>query len=260
VFDRNIEFIYGHPGETYETWTSDIEKAAALPTDEIQIYRLKVLAYGDKQGKIIDIPHPTFKDTMKMKQMAIDILGDHGYYENLRRVYTKNKKNISHYAYNQCCNLYDQVGFGITGFSSYRDRFSINPYQFSEYYDKIDDGVLPSNRGYIRDREQQLRWSVILPLKNMDVKKKRFFDINGISLDDIFPEKMDALGRYGLIEKTGAAIRLTELGAFVADEVAEQFNSPEFIPFPRERYAEGPLNPYRHNTSFDIYGDMEEIG
>ena len=256
-FDLNIEFIFGHPGETFETWASDINKAVALPTDEIQLYRLKVLAYGDRQGKIIDIPHPSFKDTMKMKQVAIDILNDNGFTENLRRVFTKNKKNISHYAYNQCCNLYDQAGFGITGFSSLRDRFSINPFLFEEYYGSIDKGILPSNRGYIRDREQQLRWSIILPLKNMDIRKKRFENINGIPLNGVFPEKMAALKRYGLIEETDTAIRLTELGAFVADEVAEQFNSGEFIPFPPERYADGPLNPYKNNGRVGESGETD---
>ena len=256
-FDLNIEFIYGHPGETSGIWAADMEKAVSLPADEIQLYRLKVLAYGDKQGKIIDIPHPSFEETMKMKQIAIDILNENGFYENLRRVYTKNKKNISHYAYNQCCNLYDQVGFGITGFSSYRDRFAINPYKFEEYYGRIDDGELPSNRGYIRDKEQQLRWSVILPLKNMEVRKKQFESINGIPLSRVFAEKTDVLKRYGLLEDTGGAVRLTKLGSFVADEAAELFNSPEFIPFPPERYADGPLNPYRDNEPANAFGDQE---
>jgi oxygen-independent coproporphyrinogen III oxidase len=34
------------------------------------------------------------------------------------------------------------------------------------------------------------------------------------------------------------------LGAFFADEVAQQFRSDDYIPYPREAYADGPLNPY----------------
>ena len=253
-FDLNIEFIYGHPGETYDSWIADMQKAASLPTDEIQIYRLKVLAYGDMQGDIIYRQVPSFEETMKMKQMAIEILNEYGFTENLRRVYTRSKKHISHYAYNQCCNLYDQAGFGITGFSSYRDRFGLNPYQFEEYYAAIDNGVLPVSRGYIRDVEQQLRWSIILPIKNMSVRKAQFEKMNGIPFSEVFQAKVKALKKYGLLEESAHSVQLTELGSFVADEVAEQFNSKEYMPFPRKRYAEGPLNPYIANTTSDALG------
>jgi oxygen-independent coproporphyrinogen-3 oxidase len=255
-FDLNIELIYGHPGETLENWAEVMQKAAALNTDEIQLYRLKVLAYGDKQGFIIDqrANIPDFGQTMMMKQIAIDILNENGWYENLRRVYTKNKKNISHYAFNQCCNLYDQIGFGLTGFSSYRDRFTINTQHFDQYYGDIDDNTLPVTRGIIRTPEQQLRWSIILPLKNMDVRKPAFEKMNGVKLDNVFTEKIKTLKSYGLVVEDERRLYLTDLGSFVADEVAEQFNSTDYLPFERSRYADGPLNPYLHNTTDDAFG------
>jgi len=166
-FQVNIEFIYGHPGETLENWAETIRTAVTLNTDEIQLYRLKVLAYGDKQGNIIyrrgDIPD--FYETMRMKQIAIDILNENGWDENLRRVYTKNKKNISHYAYNQCCNLYDQVGFGLTGFSSYRDRFMINTQHFERYYSDLENGRLPVSRGLVRSPESNCAGRLFCRLK-----------------------------------------------------------------------------------------------
>ena len=255
-FDLNIEFIYGHPGETLENWAEVMQKAVTLNTDEIQLYRLKVLAYGDKQGHIIGNRGeiPDFEQTMKMKQIAIDILNDNGWNENLRRVFTKSKKNISHYAFNQCCNLYDQVGFGLTGFSSYRDRFTINTQYFDQYYGAIDDGKLPVSRGIVRSPEQQLRWSIILPLKNSDVRKPNFQKMNGLELDQVFTEKKKNLKSFGLIEEDERRLYLTDLGAFVADEVVEQFNSVEYLPHERSRYAEGPLNPYNNNASEDAFG------
>ena len=33
-------------------------------------------------------------------------------------------------------------------------------------------------------------------------------------------------------------------------EVAQQFHHPDFIPYPRSCYAEGPLNPYLNNEVF----------
>lgn len=263
-FDVNIEFIYGHPGETFENWLDVMERAQKLPADEIQLYRLKVQAYGDYQGVVIQnrknpgrIPIPDFRETMMMKQAAADLLVENGFHENLRRVYSKQRKIFSHYAYNQCCNLYDQIGFGLTAFSSFRDRFALNTQYFEEYYEKIDNGMLPVNRGYKRDREQQGRWAIILPLKNRDVRKKDYKKVTGMELDDVFPEKKKRLIQAGLLEDQGDVLTLTELGKFVADEVAEQFNSVEFLPFQESDYEDGPLNPYKNNTSVDFFGRQD---
>ncbi len=262
-YQLNIEFIYGYPGETVENWIEVMEKAVSLPVEEIQLYRLKVLAYGDHQGHILNereknpLRIPSFDETMIMKHVAVDILGEHGYHENLRRVYSKERKHFSHYAHNQCCMLYDQIGFGLTAFSSLRDRFALNTQYFTEYYSSIDEGRLPVNRGTIRSREQQLRWALILPLKNRNVRRAYFEKITGTPLSAVFVKKIERLKQYGLLQEDQSGIQLTELGAMVADEVVEQFNSNEFMPFPREAYAEGPLNPYFDNTGEDAFGFTE---
>ena len=258
--DCNIEFIYGYPGDTMDTWLKSIDMACHTGTHEIQIYRLKVQAYGDYQGHILDVrlkdpsAMPTFEQTMRMKANAIELMRTYGYEENLRRVYTRKKRNISQYAYNQCCNLYDQLGFGLTGFSSLHDRFSINTQHFQEYYDRIDAGHIPLNRGLVRDAEQQIRQSIALPTKNMWMIKRDFEKRNGIPFDGLFKKKVQRLVDYGLLMNKPGRLELTELGKFVADEVVEQFNSPEYLPFPRDHYADGPLNPYLDNTSDDAFG------
>lgn len=249
-YQVNIEFIFGYPGETLENWIQVIEHAVSLDVDEIQLYRLKIEAYGDYQGPIKRFTEvrpdelPTVEETLMMKQVAIDILNENGYYENLRRVFSKERKHFSHYAHNQCHMLYDQIGFGLTAFSSLRDRFGLNTQNFDEYYSKITEGKLPLNRGIVRSKEDQMRWAIILPLKNRSVRKNYFKKLTGISLDQIFRNKIEKLKSFGLIVERDSEIALTKLGAFFADEVAQQFHHPDCIPFPRDAYAHGPLYPY----------------
>ncbi len=262
-FQLNIEFIFGHPGQTLENWIEVMERAVLLPVEEIQLYRLKVLAYGDLQGHILKVRQenpsgiPSFDVMMTMKQIGIEILRRNGFHENLRRVYSKERRHFSHYAHNQCCMLFDQIGFGLTAFSSLRDRFALNTQSFQDYYDSIEKGRLPINRGCIRTPEQQLRWALILPLKNRNVRKSYFEKITGIPLDKVFVKKMERLKQYGLLEESGGMVQLTELGGLVADEVVEQFNSNEFMPFPEEAYALGALNPFPDNTTEDAFGTRE---
>ena len=179
-----------------------------------------------------------------MKQIAIEILNRNGYHENIRRVFTRHKKYYSHYAWNQCCNLYDEIGLGLTAFSSLRDRFGLNTQYFEEYYDSIDNGRLPLNRGVVRSQDEQMRWAIILPLKNSRVRKDLFEKATGIPFDGVFRAKVEALKAQGLAIEDEEKLELTKLGAFFADECAQLFHSPAYIPFPTANYASGPLNPY----------------
>ena len=252
-FLLNIEFIFGYPGQTLDGWMDDIERAMDLDVDEIQLYRLKVEAYGDYQGPVKKLIADqalrvlSDEETLVMKRVAMDMLAAGGRTENIRRVFCRTRKDYSHYAWNQCCMLYDQVGFGLTAFSSLRDRFGLNTQHFGEYYAAIEEGRLPLNRGLVRSAEEQKRWGIILPLKNSHVLKRLYEERTGVPLGSVFTKKMARLKEYGLVVEDDKKIGTTPLGAFFADEVVQQFHHPSHIPFPREAYREGPLNPYRDN-------------
>jgi oxygen-independent coproporphyrinogen III oxidase len=252
-FEVNIEFIFGYPGQDLENWAENIQEACSLGTTEIQLYRLKIDAYGDYQGPIKQYlqKYPervvSNETAIMMKQVAHDILNKHGYHENvLRRVFTKGPQYYSHYAHNQCCRLIDQIGIGLTAFSSLRNRFVLNTDNFDEYYSLLEQGKLPCNRGLVRDFEAQMRWAMILPLKNRTVRRLEFEARTGIRLDQAWPEKIARLKAEGLIEDTRWGISLTPTGKFFADEVVQQFFHPDDLPFPPETYADGPLHPLKN--------------
>ena len=249
-YKLNIEFIFGYPGQTLESWIDDMELAMSLDVDEIQLYRLKVEAYGDYQGPIKTVVHneaaPVLSDeeTLTMKRITIDMLTNRNFTENIRRVFGRSKKIYSHYAWNQCCMLYDEIGFGLTVFSSLRNRFVLNTQYFDEYYASIEAGRLPLNRGLVRNDEEQKRWAIILPIKNSFVNKTIFKERTGESVENVFTDKMNRLKAHGLIVEDEKKIQTTKLGAFFADEVAQQFHHPDYIPFSRDEYEEDVLNPH----------------
>ena len=100
-YKLNIEFIFGHPGQTIDNWIEVMERAISLDVPEIQFYRLKVEPYGDQVGSIKKYRHyhpdklPSPEEAIMMKQIAIDMLAEVGYAENLRRVFTKKRSDTS---------------------------------------------------------------------------------------------------------------------------------------------------------------------
>jgi len=254
-FKTNIEFIYGHPGQSVESWYEELKQIVEIESHEYQFYRLKIDAYGDQQGTIKDYKllheekFPSAEDCIRMKQMIFDYLGNFGIHENLRRVFTRDKSNISLYAYNQCCNLFDQIGLGLTAFSSLRDRFLLNTQSWEQYYERIENGMLPCNRGLVRNNEQLQRWAIILPLKNYFIIKNRFRNLVGLDIENTkFYKIIEKLKEYDLAEENTSVIKLTEKGVLFADEVVRLFYEPEFIPKGREYFEEGILNPYILNN------------
>lgn len=249
-FKVNIEFIYGHPGETLDNWIDVIDEACNLGVDEIQLYRLKIEPYGDQEGTIKKFasyrPEEliSVEDTIRMKEISNLILSDYGYSENLRRVFTKDKRNLSIYAYNQCCRLKDQVGFGISAFSSLNDRFLINTPSFEEYYHRIASGQLGVNRALLRNPLQQILWSIILPLKNYYIDKNLFKKINGVDFSTVFQDKFNLLKQYGLVTESENRMELTPTGAFYSDELVHIFYENQHQSFPPKDFNPGVLNPY----------------
>lgn len=252
----DIEFIFGYPGQNLENWIEVMEEAVSLDVDEIQLYRLKIDAYGDYQGPVKNLIEknpasmPSNEEQIKMKAAAIAILARNGYNENLRRVFTRKREHYSHYADNQCCQLRDEIGAGLTSFSSLGDRFGLNTQNWDEYYSNIEAGRLPINRGIVRNEEEQIRWATILPLKNRDIYKPRFKEVTGYDIKEVFKTKFSKLKEYGLVEENDHVVVLTKKGAFFADEVVQQFEAPEYLPFPKDGYEDGPLNPYLDNSPF----------
>lgn len=255
-FKVNIEFIYGYPQQTLESWFEDLEQMVQLNADEIMLYRLKIDAHGDWQGNIKQYEklHPndfvTRETSLKMKQIAIDYLKYNGYTENvnMRRVFTKKVNDFSIYAFHQCAKMRDQVSFGPSAYLSLKDRFILNTSDFNKYYERISQGKLPYDRGLIRDAETQERWAIIMPLKNRFIEKKYFRILTGKNIEDTSAYPIiQRIKEYGLAQEDDKYIRLTPKGAFFADEVVGLFYQRNHNPFPANDFNNGPLNPYLLN-------------
>jgi oxygen-independent coproporphyrinogen-3 oxidase len=247
IDDVCIEFIFGYPDVDYATWMDTVRKAIATDVQEIQLYRLKIDAYGDDQGPIGRLFNrspdrfPSTEETIIQKQAASLLLNEHGYHENLTRVFTRKPDSISHYATDQCCQLLDCIGFGQSAFSSLHDRFSIHTPDLGEYFKRVRAGRLPLTRGLKRTLDDDLRWHIMLPLKNSFVSKTIYQLRTGYKVDQIFRQELDALSAHGLIHEDEERVQLTPLGRFFADEICTQFQHPQYLPWPIEDYAAGPL-------------------
>ncbi|MBF0502174.1 MAG: coproporphyrinogen III oxidase family protein [Candidatus Riflebacteria bacterium] len=251
-----IDLIYGYPGCTLEKWLSSLETALAVGVDAFQLYRLRIVPHGDKTGAIKKTfethpeSFPSVEELYVMKQLGALIAGKGGLNEVSRRLFTRGSGHASQYLKDHTDRLADVIGFGISSWSNVQGRFYLNTgeslVRYSEY---VSSGTLPINRGKVRTMDDESRWAVTLSLKHNGLLKKRFRELTGLSVSEVFPRQIENLKKYNLISESEDMFSVTPRGVFFADEVVTQFYNPKYLPFPRSCYSEGDLNPFSYGNS-----------
>lgn len=234
-----IDLIYGYPNQTVEMWAKHMLEAVSLDIEGFQLYRLRIKQHGDRQGNIIVQARknperfPETDEVLLMKYLGILISEEHGFHEYQTRCFAKKPEYISHYLRDWAADLADVAGVGVSAWSTLRGVFAINvgDANLENYYSLIDQGKVAINRGKMRTKDDELRRSLILPLKNMKVNKQQFTERTSETINKFFNNEVTWLKQLGLLEENDQEIWLTKLGKYFADEVATQFFNPDYMPF-----------------------------
>jgi oxygen-independent coproporphyrinogen-3 oxidase len=110
----------------------------------------------------------------------------------------------------------DQIGMGISSIGDVRGAFAQNVKKLSTYYAALDEGRLPIERGYVRDRDDEIRRYVIGRLMcnftlSMEDVERRF----GIVFRDYFARELSDLSDVvdsGILALGPERIEVTQRG------------------------------------------------
>jgi oxygen-independent coproporphyrinogen III oxidase len=234
----SIDLIYGYPGLSLDDWIATMRTALSSGADAWQLYRLRILRHGDKQGNILDKyaeqpdDFPEVTRVYLMKALGILLSEQHGFSQHFTRIFATEQKHVTQFMWDYCCNLTDVVGVGISAWGNYDRIFTQNVGgDFDKYRQMVREGRLPVDRGILRDDETEARRSLIAPLKNDRVYKKRFEKRTGISFDAHFGPELARLEGLGLLTVGDETVTLTPRGRFFADQTMMQLHQKRYLPF-----------------------------
>lgn len=235
----SIDLIYGYPGQSIEDWINTLETAVRSEADAWQLYRLRILRHGDIQGPILDKYEQApdafvgLDDIRLMKALGWVVSENAGYDQHFTRIFAKEKSHVTQFMWDYCCNLTNVVGVGISSWGNYHRIFTQNiAGDFDLYRRVVRQDRLPIDRGLYRDNETEARRSLIAPLKNDRVYKKRFIKRLGFAAEDHFKAELNRLASMGLLGEDDKTIYLTDTGRFFADETMFQLHQRKYLPFP----------------------------
>ncbi len=234
----SLDLIYGYPNQSVEDWVESMQTAVKSGADAWQLYRLRILQHGLSQGDIIKLyrekPNlfPDAPTILLMKMLGNIISEENGFQQHFTRIFATDNKHTTHFMWDYCCHLSNVVGLGPSSWSNYHRTFTVNAVDFADYARLVKAGKLPVERGMFRDTETDARRSLITPLKNDRVYKKKFLKRLGFEVTDHFRSELDRLISFGLVTEDEKSFSLTERGRFFADETVTQLFQKKYLPSP----------------------------
>ena len=246
----NADLIYGLPNQSLESFSGTLDKLVSLKPDRIALYNYAHLPSRFKaQRQIVVEELPSAEARLQIFLMSMRRLLDAGYVyigldhfslpdDELNRA-RENKslhRNFQGYTTRSECDL---VGFGVSAISKVGSSYSQAVRTVTAYYQSLDAGRLPIEKGFDLSKDDLLRRDIIMTLMcsaplEFDVIN-RTYDIDFASY---FAEELVLLKQYeeaGLITIDDQAIRVTRKGrlfvrasGMVFDKYLRQPNTSTF--------------------------------
>ena len=236
----SVDLIYGLPLQAVASFDVTLSKIIALRPDRIAAYSYAHLPEMVRAQRLIrreDMPPPERK--LELLELTIKRLTDAGYVYigmdhfalpddelALARANGTLQRNFQGYSTHADCDL---IGLGVSSIGNVGNSYSQSVKLLSQYYARIDQGLLPVHRGYTLNADDLLRREVISAL--MCHGRVDFATIearHGIDFKDYFADSLAALEEHvadRLVEIHDDALVLLPQGHLMMRSVAMAFDA-----------------------------------
>ncbi len=235
----NVDLIYGLPQQTPESFDRTLAQVNALRPDRVALYAYAHLPDRFKPQRRIqasELPAPGAK--LAMLARALAAFDDGGYvYVGMdhfalpddalavARRQGRLHRNFQGYSTQPDCDL---IALGVSSIGRVGATYSQNAKSLEDYYDLLDQGRLPIERGLALSRDDLIRRSVIMAL--MCQGELQFEALELAFLIDFrtyFAAELQALSvpqAQGLVRVSRGSIEVTEQGWFFVRAIAMVFD------------------------------------
>ena len=201
-FDNiGIDLIYGIPGQTKETWLSDLQMAVEFKPEHLSCYMLTYekgtpLDRDRQQGKFKPMADFLLGELF---ETTIEYLAAHGYVQYEISNFAKNTSRRSRHNIKYWSFL-PYIGLGPSAHSFIGHQRYWNCRSVKKYIENIKQGRLPIEEKEVLSKEQQIIENIYLGLRKTDGIDIDVIDENlGINFRQIFAEKIKQLKKDGYI-------------------------------------------------------------
>jgi oxygen-independent coproporphyrinogen-3 oxidase len=236
----SFDLIYGLPLQTLQSFSQTLDTVVRLRPDRIAAYGYAHMPRLFKAQRAIHAEQLPDADTrLQLLELTVERLTDAGYIyigmdhfalpdDDLAIALREGTlhRNFQGYSTHGDCDL---IGLGISAISAVGDSYSQNHKHLSAYYEALDGGRLPVERGIALNVDDVMRRDIIQRLMCNGTLSIRDIERHyAVEFDDYFASELaalDALIQDGLVTRDAAFIRVTEAGRALLRTVAMVFDA-----------------------------------
>jgi oxygen-independent coproporphyrinogen-3 oxidase len=240
----NVDLIYGLPYQTIDTFRKTIQKTIELDPDRIAVFNFAYVPWlKPVQRRISQEALPKGSEKLDILQMTIEELGQNNYQfigmdhfakpnDELAIAQREGQLHRNFQGYTTKPES-DLIGFGMTSISMLHDVYVQNHKRLKDFYQAIDQGILPIERGVSLTQDDVIRRTVIMELMcQFELSKDEFEEKYHLSFDQDFDEyfarehwELKKLEADGLIRLSHNHIEVTPAGRLLIRNIAAAFDT-----------------------------------
>jgi len=236
----NLDLIYGLPYQTVYSFADTLERIIDISPNRLAVFNYAHVPWMKKHQRVIkEETLPAAEDKLRILKMTIEKLSDAGYVyigmdhfgkkdDSLTKAYMEKKlyRNFQGYSTKAGCDLY---AMGMSSISQLNNVYAQSVKDISAYYAALEQGNLPTERGYRLNEDDQIRRHVITRFMcDFELKKSEIEAEFGLDFDAYFEEALARLEPMifdGLIEHSNGLIKATEMGHLLIRNAAMAFDA-----------------------------------
>ncbi len=235
----NLDLMYGLPFQSVETFEKTLDTMIDISPDRIALFNYAHVPWLKKHMELIkkeDLPSP--EEKLNILKLSIEKLTDAGYVfigmdhfakpDDELSIALREKKlyrNFQGYSTHSGSDLY---AMGITGISQLERVYAQNFKTEKEYFTALDDGKLPTAKGYLLSDDDLLRREVIMRLMcdfelDFAAIEKQF----KINFEEYFAYGLENLKEFtddNLLRISQRKITVTDMGRLLIRNIAINFD------------------------------------
>ncbi len=230
----NLDLIYGLPGQRVESFADTARAVVALGADRVAIYSFAYVPWlkGHQRALPADLL-PKREEKLDLLMAARSVFLGAGYVsigmdhfakpdDELSRALEDGSlhRNFMGYTTRRAGDL---IGLGVSAIGSVSGSYAQNHKKLSRYYDAVDAGRLPTERGYELSADDRIRGEAILALMC------RFeVDLEQLAAPGYFTaalHQLEPLAADGLVELSGGRVTATPIGRLFIRNIAMCFDA-----------------------------------
>jgi oxygen-independent coproporphyrinogen-3 oxidase len=250
----NVDLIYGLPLQKPETFAQTLNTVIELRAERVAVYSYAHVPWLRTQQKGFDPAMlPSGEQKLELFCLAREAFVQAGYRqigmdhfavpedELAKALRTRTlSRNFMGYTVKAAP---DMIGLGVSAIGDVAGAYAQNQKKLPRYYDALDRGALPIDRGYRLSADDQLRRYVITQLMcNFHLDKRAVEERYGVAFDQAFARELaelaapDGLIESGFVSADRDALQVEPLGRLFVRNVAMVFDR-----YLRDKKTDAPM-------------------